>query len=381
MPVASVEGKGSPGLEGSTEPVLDVCLVAPLPPPYGGIAHWARMLLRYAESRPEVRFHVVDIAPRWRAIHDLATWKRIVGGGTQLLRDVARFTWTLVRRRPDAVHLTTSGQLAIVRDIVFGALARLFGVPVVYHLRFGRVPAIASDGTREWRLLRRAMRGAARVVAIDAATEEAIREHAPEVLVERIPNCIDPSELPPVPAARSEARTVMYLGWVVPTKGISELVEAWTRLAPAGWRLVAAGPCEAGYRAELARGAAPRLDLPGELAHDEAMRQLAAADVFVLPSYTEGFPNVVLEAMALGKAIVATKVGAIPEMLAGGAGITVEPRNVGELAAALGRVIGDQALREEIGRRARSRALEEYSIEAVFERYRRIWDLPGEPLP
>lgn len=355
------------------ERALDVCLVAPLPPPYGGIAHWAQMLLRYAESRPEVRFHVVDIAPRWRTIHDLSVWKRAVGGGAQLLRDVARFSWTLARKRPHVVHLTTSGQLALVRDVVLGAIARLFRVPVAYHLRFGRVPEIAAAGTREWRLLRRAMAGATRVISIDSATEAAIRAHAAEVAVERIPNCVDPAELPRAPAARPAIRTAMYLGWVVPTKGISELVDAWARLAPSGWRLVVAGPCEAGYREDLASRRVPGVEFPGELAHAEAMRQLAASDVFVLPSYTEGFPNVVLEAMTLGKAIVATSVGAIPEMLAGGAGITVEPRNVGELAAALGRVIGDEQLRLQLGRRARERAIAEYSIEAVFERYRRSW--------
>lgn len=355
------------------ERALEICLVAPLPPPYGGIAHWAQMLLRYAESRPDVRFHVVDIAPRWRTIHDLAVWKRVVGGGVQLLRDVTRFTWTLVRRRPHVVHLTTSGQLALVRDIVFGAIARLFRVPVTYHLRFGRVPEIAAAGTREWRLLRRAMAEATWVIPIDSATEAAIRAHAPDVPVERIPNCIDPSELPPPPPARPSPRTAMYLGWVVPTKGISELADAWARLAPAGWRLVAAGPCEPGYREELTQRGVPGLELPGELLHDEAMRQLAAADVFVLPSYTEGFPNVVLEAMALGKAIVATSVGAIPEMLAGGAGITVEPRDVEALTTALGQVIDDDKLREELGGRARERVLSEYSIRAVFARYSGIW--------
>lgn len=354
---------------------LKVCLVAPIPPPYGGIAHWAQMLLRYGASRPDVQFDVIDIAPRWRAIHDVVVWKRVIGGGLQLVRDVSRFAWTLVRRRPDIVHLTTSGQLAIVRDIAFETVARVLGVRVVYHLRFGRVPEIAAAATREWRLLRRAMAAAFRVIAIDAATEDAIRRHAPEVVVERIPNCIDPTELPSPPVIAREMRTAMYLGWVIPTKGIAELVEAWKRLAPRGWRLLAAGPGDEGYRRELlARHPAEGIEFSGEMGHDDAMREMAAADVFVLPSYTEGFPNVVLEAMTLGKAVIATDVGAMPEMLSGGSGIIVRPRNVDELEAALGRVVGDPALRAEMGGRARARSLAEYSIDAVFARYKRIWE-------
>jgi glycosyltransferase involved in cell wall biosynthesis len=351
-----------------------VCLVAPIPPPYGGIAHWAQLLLRYAATRPDVQFDVVDIAPRWRAIHDLALWKRVVGGGAQLLRDVARFLWTLLRRRPDAVHLTTSGQLAILRDLAFGLVAAALRVPVVYHLRFGRVPEIARANTREWRLLRRAMARAARVIPIDLETEQAIRTHAPEVRVERVPNCVNPAELPSSPSQRPSRPTVMYLGWVIPTKGIAELVEAWARLAPTGWRLLAAGPGDEAYRRALLDRFQPAgIEFPGELGHDEAMREMAAADVFVLPSYTEGFPNVVLEAMTLGKAIVATEVGAIPEMLAGGAGLTVPPRSVDALTTALGRVLSDGVLRQELGGRASERALSEYAIDVVFERYKRIW--------
>lgn len=363
--------------EGKTlaERQVRVCLVAPVPPPYGGIGHWTQMLLRYASQRNDVRLDVVNTAPRWREIHDLAVWKRVIGGGLQLVRDVARFAWTLLRRRPHAVHLTTSGQLAILRDLAIGLIASAFRIPLVYHIRFGRVPEIAVARTREWRLLRRAMGYAARVIPIDAATEQAIRRHAPEVVVERIPNCIDPTGLPVPSAGCGAVRTVMYLGWMIPTKGLAELVEAWSRVASLGWRLLAAGPGDAGYRTALvARYGATRIEFPGELDHDAAMREMAAADVFVLPSYTEGFPNVVLEAMTLGKAVVATDVGAIPEMLSDGAGITVPARSVDALAAALGKVIGDGPLRDALGRRARERALSEYSIDVVFERYKRIWN-------
>jgi glycosyltransferase involved in cell wall biosynthesis len=338
------------------------------------------MVLRYAARRPDVRLRLIDTAPRWRSIHDTATWKRAFGGSLQLARDMCRLLWVLVAWRPAAIHLTTSGQLSVVRDVLTAALSRACGVRVLYHVRFGRIPQIAAGGTREWRLMRVAMRLASVVVVLDRRSEEAIRHHAREVNVTIIPNFAHPEELAAATsAACAESRTVTYLGWVIPTKGIGELIEAWERVRAPGWRLRIVGPAEPEYARALARSsAAGSIDFSGELSHDEAMAAVAAAGVFVLPSHTEGFPNVVVEAMMLGRPIVATAVGAVPEMLDADAGIVVPPRDVGALAAAIERVTGDEVLRARLGLAARRRAFERYSIGAVFERYMHEWR--GRPL-
>jgi glycosyltransferase involved in cell wall biosynthesis len=358
---------------------LKVCLVAPLPPPYGGIANWSRMLLQYARRRADIRIHAVDTAPRWRAVHDTAAWKRVLGGSVQALRDLVKVSWTLLRHQPDVTHLTTSGQLAVLRDVAVILTSRAFGRPVVYHLRFGRVPQIAEARTLEWRLLRRSLRLANVVVPIDAATETAVRRYVPDARVMRIPNCIDPAELPASTANPGGSRTVMYLGWVIPSKGTGVLVEAWARIRSDGWRLLVVGPGADSYKQELAaRYPAPNVEFAGEMAHDAAMRVMADADVVVLPSFSEGFPNVVLEAMTLGKAIVASSVGAIPEMLADECGVLVQPGDVEDLAHGLSRVLSDDERRAVVGHRARERALARYSIEAVFAQYRAIWEAQAE---
>ena len=332
------------------------------------------MMLREARARSDLWIDVVDISPRWRAFYDMTVWKRVLGGGVQLCRDVARFVAILMTHRPDVVHIITPGRLAPLRDVVMIALAKALRSRVVYHIRFGRVPAIAEAGTGEWRVMRAAIAMADVVVAIDSATERALRAHAPAAQVARVPNCLDFAALPAPSAVDGDDRVLMFLGWLVPTKGVAELLEAWNRLKPSGWRLVVVGPGPEEYRRELLDKYRPvGVDFVGELEHEEAMRTLAGAAAFVLPSHTEGFPNVVLEAMALGKPIVATAVGAIPEMLADGCGIVVPPRDVDRLTAALGSVLGDAQSRREMGKRARSRAATEYAIGSVFERYLTIW--------
>lgn len=349
---------------------LRLCLVAPLPPPQGGIARWTVLVRACAARCAGLQLDLLDTAPRWRAVDDLARWKRALGGGGQLLRDLARFAARL-RAHPHVVHLTTSGQLAVLRDLCFLALARRARVPVVYHLHFGRVPEIAAAGTREWRLLALAMRRAHTVAPIDAATEAAIRARLPEVRVVRVPNAVDLATLPP-PGPMS--RTVLYLGWVIPSKGIEELIQAWADLRPAGWRLCLVGPGDPAYRQALLERHAPEgVDFTGELPHAAALRALAAAEIFVLPSHTEAFPNVVLEAMALGKAIVATAVGAVPELLGEDRGVLVPPRDVASLRQALAEVLANETLRRRLGEAAGDRARTAYALETVFAGYLALW--------
>jgi glycosyltransferase involved in cell wall biosynthesis len=351
---------------------LRICLVAPLPPPYGGIGNWTLLVRHFAQVRSDVSLHIVDTSPRWRAIDDLGVWKRVAGGGLQLLRDYARFLH-LLWRRPDVIHLTTSGEFATVRDIAILATAWLVGIPTVYHIRFGRIPQIALNNTLEWRILARAMRMARAVVAIDPATAATIEQRFPQVRTLRVPNGIDLTQLPPG-GNPSALRTVLFLGWVIPTKGITELVQAWSESKMEGWRCVIAGPGSEKYREELRQHFQPEhLVFFPEQSHDDAMRLMAASDVFVLPSHTEGFPNVIIEAMAMGKPIIATGVGAIPEMLSGECGVVVPPNNVESLGKALRQVCSNESLRETIGTRAQLKARTEYAMDQVMELLMSVW--------
>lgn len=353
---------------------ISVCLVSPLPPPYGGIGHWTSMISKYASGRKDAELVVVNTAPRWRSIHSNGLLLRSIGGGIQLIRDVGRLIKAFLFRRFDVVHLTTSGHLAAIRDLFVSYVAWIFGVPLVYHIRFGRIPAIASSGTLEWRLIHRVMRRAAAVITIDKATLGAVEQYAPGVNVVLIPNCVNMAKLPKPQDGSGEEKTALFVGWVVATKGIGELVEAWAKVNPAGWKLEIVGPVDSDYREQLlARFHPEHIEFVGELPHAQAMERMAKCDLFVLPSYTEGFPNAVVEAMALGRAIVATDVGAIPEMLDGDAGVLVRSRDAQALAKALDTVIGDATLRERIRTQALEKAKRQYTIDVVFDAYIELW--------
>ncbi|MEU1679461.1 glycosyltransferase family 4 protein [Micromonospora zamorensis] len=352
-----------------------VTLVSPLPPPQGGIARWTRMIDGVARGSAEVDLAVVDIALRGRSIHQTSVLRRLVAGGIQLVRSAALLCWRMLRRRPDVVHVNTSGHLGTVRDLVLLAVCRVFRVPFVYHLRFGRVPEIAARDSREWRLMWRVIRAAAAVIALDARTEQAIAARGGSSVV-RIANCVDLSGLPRAqPADAHPRRRVLFAGWVIPAKGVEDLLAAWQLVGDPGWELVIAGPCEEGYLRQL-RDAVPAgsaVSFLGELSGTELLRLMAVCEIFVLPSHSEGFPNAILEAMALGRAVVGTDVGAVGDMLSGGCGEVVPPADPRRLAIALATLMTSEGRRAEVGDRARAKAIEEYSLAVVFARYVELW--------
>ena len=160
---------------------------------------------------------------------------------------------------------------------------------------------------------------------------------------------------------RQEALVILFIGRLVQVKDPSAIVEAAARLKAAvpqvEFHLVGNGPEEGALKA-LARdlGVADRVFFQGPKPRAEIPNWLAAADLLILPSLSEGTPNVVLEAMAASRPVVATSVGGIPELVAhGSTGLLVPPRDAGALAGALQQVCTDAAMRQHLGRAGRQR--------------------------
>jgi glycosyltransferase involved in cell wall biosynthesis len=352
-----------------------VLIVSPLPPPYGGISHWTAMVRDYAQNAPgTTQLTVLDTAPRSRPALQASTVRRVGEGLARMIVDNARLLRELMRNRPDVVHLNTSGHLAFFRDLAMAWLLRAFRVPLIYHLRFGRLADTADRGNWEWRVAKAVLRRAAVVVALDPRTEQCLRENRASPRVVRIPNPIRRDrfvgeEFP----ALQRPPVILYVGWVIPSKGIGELLDAWRRLKHGEWLLEIVGPGDPDY-VDRIRSALPEATvLTGALDNQAVQAKMRSSRIFVFPSHTEGFPNAVAEAMASGMAVVATDVGAIGDMLSGETGIVVEPGDVGALAKELDRLMRDPNAVRDLGARARTKALQHYELGQVFERYENLW--------
>jgi glycosyltransferase involved in cell wall biosynthesis len=164
-----------------------------------------------------------------------------------------------------------------------------------------------------------------------------------------------------------EGAVVLSVGQLAPVKGHRILIEAFAavRETNPGARLflIGGGPEEERLRA-LAEttGLSDRVTFLGH--KQDPLPFVAGADVFVQPSLSEGMSNALMEAMSLGRCIVATKVGAASELLEHGVHALLPPPTVPDLAAAISRALADPALRHRLGEAARRRA-EDFSVDRI----------------
>lgn len=353
---------------------LRVLLVSPLPPPAGGIARWTQLVTAHLADRDEVVVRVVNTALRLRSPHSSSAVRRVAAGSVEAVWTIVRLLVATTSQRPDVVHINVSGQLGVLRDLVATWWCRAIGVPVVAHLRFGRVPDISDRNTVEWRMLVRVLEAASAVIAIDRATADALSSARLSTTVHVVPNCVDLGPKPTNGATRAPG-PVLYIGWLVPSKGLEDLLVAWGSVRRDGLTLRLLGGYEPDYVASLeSRGLlTPDVAVLGEVPHSQVVDELRACGLLVLPSHTEGFPNVVVEAMSVAAPVVATSVGAVPEMLTGGAGIVVPPHDADALAGAMLEVLDDPLGSRAMGERAREKAENEFSVASVAAQYVRLW--------
>jgi len=185
--------------------------------------------------------------------------------------------------------------------------------------------------------------------------------------------------LPSAQVGEKEKFSLLFVGRVVPLKGLHDLIEALSRLeAPPPFHLTIVGPLygaeQGGYEFFLRRliqekGLSPSVTLTGNISdRHELEKYFLGADLFLLPSLTEGTPKAIFEAMAYGLPVVASRVGGIPLVVRDGRdGILIDPENPADLSAALGRMLENRHQLRRMAQSARERSFE-FSKELIFQR-------------
>lgn len=303
---------------------------------------------------------------------------RLLGG---LLLQLKMLLWLLRHRREfDAVHVHVAHRMGAVAT----PLCRLLGKPVV--LKFSGWWEFQRGSLRPQglmpKLLRLGLKYASAVQAISRRIGDDVRAKGfdPD-RVHWVANAVDPSRfLGFEPARRAGAvpRRAVFVGRLVPEKGLDTLFEAWARCfaGRSDWRLrlVGEGADEAALRARAqSLGIAEQVEWVGPSREVEA--HLAESDVGLLPSRHEGLSNTLLEYMSAALPVVGTRISGTEDfVLTGQTGWLCEPDDVEGLAAALAAMAAvDDAARAALGAAARQRVLQHAALDAVVGRLLQLY--------
>lgn len=284
------------------------------------------------------------------------------------LRALARLRRVFRDERVDIVH--THGHFAV--NVLARVAARIARARVLSHMHiqnafrtgFGRRAQVALDNATA--------RLCFVIVAVsDATRADLVRQGYPEARLVTVHNGIEPAK-DVAPVRLADGATVVEVARLAEVKGQRTLLRALAEVDATavfvGVDLERGGEYERELRAEAERlGVAGRVVFAGY--REDVPALLAGCDLFCLPSLAEGMPVVVLEAMAHGKAVVATPVGGTPELVVDGeTGMLVAPGDAGALARALAELLAEPERAARMGEAGRTRVLRDFSARATVER-------------
>lgn len=350
----------------------------------GGINTWGRYIMEYAATDGQSDAEIIPISfDRFvSSTEGKSTFSRLFRGLQSYKVPVKNAISSMKRDAPDVLHLCTSAGFGLFRDLVLLRTARRYGIKTVVHFHFGRIPELQNQNNWEWKLICKVVRLCDTAVVMNRPSEHTLLASG-FTNVKYLPNPLAMNVLKKIEEIRGShkrvPRRLLYAGHVIKTKGVYELVEACSQIPNIELRIV--GKCMPDVESDLKTIASKNNDgtwmnIVGEVDHDTVLAELLQADMFVFPSYTEGFPNVILEAMACGCPIVSSDVGAIPEML----DIYNEPcgtcflsKDVGQVKDAILALIDDEFKKMTYSNLARRRVELMYSMSTVWAHLLKIW--------
>jgi glycosyltransferase involved in cell wall biosynthesis len=329
---------------------LKIIMLGPSLLQQGGISGYEKLFLEYAPSE----IHICHIIT-----HEEGTiaFKIIV-----FLKAIWKFIWMLISEEIDIVQLEISQRGSVFRQSIMILLAWVFHKPIILHAH-GSQFHIFYAGLANWiqKLLSWIFCKCQRLIVLSESWKsfyiDTLGLKSEQVVVFYNPVKV-PTEVPS--RSFSTKLNLLFLGRIGQRKGAFDLIKAFSSL-PTEYQtrsiMVMAGDGDIEKARDLVTtlNLQDYIQLPGWIGSDERDILLSKADIFVLPSYNEGLPLAMLEAMAWELPVIVTPVGGIPEIVTQSEnGLIVNPGNVEQLSNAIKSLIENEALRLSLGAKART---------------------------
>lgn len=281
----------------------------------------------------------------------------------------------------DVVHVCSSASLSLLKDLLIISYAKKHGVKTVIHFHFGRIPSIYQNKGFEYKLIKRVIYLTDRIIVMDKSSYTTLVNNN-ITKVSYLPNPLSSDTTTLIKSYENIRRVpnkIVFVGQMIKTKGIYELAKACSTIPNVQLEFI--GPFTSKDEQTLFMSIvnAENTKVLGSQPFNIVIKEMLSASIFVLPSYTEGFPNVIIESMACGCPIISTNVGAIPEMLDINGntpcGVCVNPRDIHGLKDAIIHLLYHPSEASVLGERAKLRVYREYSIDVIWNQLSAIWKM------
>lgn len=351
----------------------NILLISPLPPPHGGIATWTKKILDYGLPG---NYKISIINTKLSENRNIFDSTKITF--QEVKRNVRILFSCLIKlifSRQHLVHLNCSlSKVGIFRDVLLCLLVRLRGIPLVTHYR-GNIIDFSSIKFKKY--LHLLMKFSHANIAMNQASYEYIKNIAPHRISFLLPNFIEDHLI-----AKQEKNIhptqktyqVIFVGGISQSKGCLEILEVAKRLPHYHFHLV--GKIQQDMQ-EALKLLPDNVILTDALDHPDILQKMAESDLLFFPSHTEGFPNVVLEAMACGLPVIATNVGSIPEMIDPAGGNLVTIKDIDAMVKSIQFLLSNPDSLKQMGRYNSQKCQKQYAYSIVSRHlthlYEKIW--------
>lgn len=351
----------------------------------GGVVIWGANIVNYYYSLNNSDIVLVPISFDRKTYSEshFSSFSAFLNGIKELWYPVIKTVAHLRRGNVDAVHICTNTGRSLLKDLVILFFAKYYNVRGYVHFHCGTVPVVLKGGGFYRRLLLKVLFMASKGITMDMKSYNALKEFGIKNIV-NLPNPVSQSVINQVQnkccVIKKVPGRIVFVGHVLRAKGIYELIESCCHISQPDLHIIGKVLPEEKKQILSLLGKYKTnghwIKWLGEIQHEKVLEEMLEAEIFAFPTYTEGFPNVILEAMACRCAIVTTAVGAIPEMLDiynNPCGVCVEPQDTLAFSNALSNVYSNKTLIQEFAEKAQKRVKELYSIDKIWCQMSSIW--------
>lgn len=345
---------------------MKICMIVPDPKVRGGIAS---VVNGYRGSELEKRHEVAYV----ESYRDGSKGQKLI----KALSGYVQFFVQLVKNRPDLIHIHSSFGPSFYRKMPFIYLGCLFGIPVVNHIHGAEFDSFYEKASRrKKRLIKKVYNKCSRLIVLSEEWRALIGRIAPAHKIDVLENyCILPKTFSMQEKKKGQ---ILFLGEIGERKGcflIPDILERIKQSCPDA-RLVMAGSGQTAQvkRAFAEKGLSGSVFFPGWVGKKKKQKLLKESEIFLFPTYYEGMPMAVLEAMSYGMGIVTTNVGGIPRLIIPGrTGYLEVPGDIEKMAEDAVHLLQDESLCAKLGEQARERVAKRYSLEVHLGHLEKIY--------